>query len=606
MTATRVAGVLSVLAVTTVVATQPAGEAISKEAIGRTLAALNHDRTSGKDGERRAAALLERRLTEYGVAHRRHDIRAFMSWPVRAEVVVPGVARLSAIAPAFGGSTRADGISAEVLVLAGGATPGPSARGRLVVVDGMVSPESVLGVQRAGAAGLIHVNATDVLHEMIATTIWGTPTTASAERLPAIPVASIGRTDGDRLKGAVSRDPSLRVQLVTEVERGWTTIPLVVAEVPGRTADFVLVATHLDAWYEGMTDTAGTVASILEMARVLQTQQVSLERGVRFAWWPGHSFGRYAGSAWYADRFWEDLDRHCVAYTNLDGAGRRGSRLDVVMAGGWPGLGEYSREFAARLTGKSPPPAPARFRPGRDSDSSFQGLGIPEFSIGVPGPPRDHPDVSAGGVIVYWHTAQDTIDKIDLDALALDTRYRVAQIYDLATAAVLPHRIQPIAEAYRRAIDELQPAAGSVFDLGPVREAAERLDSAAGRLDAEPRPSDRSGIASLNRLLVRVTHRLNSMLYTRAGRFDQDPAAPVPLLPLLGDVTRLATLGREMDEFGFLETELVRGRNAVRAALVEATEEIEHYLANGYTSPRRPEAGGHLDGYSDRTRASAP
>ena len=69
---------------------------------------------------------------------------------------------------------------------------------------------------------------------------------------------------------------------------------------------------------ERIADTAGSDASILEMARVLQAQQSRLERGVRFAWWPGHSFGRYAGSTWYVDRFWADLDQHCVAYTNLD------------------------------------------------------------------------------------------------------------------------------------------------------------------------------------------------------------------------------------------------------------------------------------------------
>ena len=44
-----------------------------------------------------------------------------------------------------------------------------------------------------------------------------------------------------------------------------------------------------------MTDTAGSVASILDMARVLQMHKAELARGVRFAWWTGHSFGRYAG-----------------------------------------------------------------------------------------------------------------------------------------------------------------------------------------------------------------------------------------------------------------------------------------------------------------------
>ena len=70
----------------------------------------------------------------------------------------------------------------------------------------------------------------------------------------------------------------------------------------------------------------------------------------------------------------------------------------------------------------------AYFRPGRDSDSAFQGLGTPFFSIGVPGPERGSADVDADGRIVYWHTAEDTFDKFDLTALALDSQYRVAQL----------------------------------------------------------------------------------------------------------------------------------------------------------------------------------
>ena len=47
----------------------------------------------------------------------------------------------------------------------------------------------------------------------------------------------------------------------------------------------------------------------------------------------------------------------------------------------------------------------------------------------------------------------------------------------------------------------------------------------AARLDALPPPSGADEARARNRLLVRLTHRLNARLYTKAGRFDQDPAA---------------------------------------------------------------------------------
>src|SRR5204863_4942553 len=124
----------------------------------------------------------------------------------------------------------------------------------------------------------------------IATTIWGTPGASDADRIPRIPVLSISQTDGRTLRQFAAARGT--VKLETELEQGWTTIPLVVADVPGASDDFILVATHLDAWYHGMTDTAGTVAASLEIAHVLQQHRSHLARGVRFAWWPGHSFGR--------------------------------------------------------------------------------------------------------------------------------------------------------------------------------------------------------------------------------------------------------------------------------------------------------------------------
>jgi hypothetical protein len=193
----------------------------------------------------------------------------------------------------------------------------------------------------------------------------------------------------------------------------------------------------------------------------------------------------------------------------------------------------------------------------------------------VPGP--GSPDVGPVGRSPYWHTPEDTLDKLDVDALALDTRYRVAQIYELATLPILPHRIGPIAASFVQALDELAAAAGNVFDLTPVRAAASRMAQAAARLDREL-PAGAASIEERNSLVVRVTHRLNAALYTRAGRFGQDPAAPLPVLPLLADVRELAGLPRTSSAFGFLETDLFRRRNAVMLALMEAADDIEAYL----------------------------
>jgi N-acetylated-alpha-linked acidic dipeptidase len=569
--------------------TKAVQQEVSAAEIDRTLRAIDVDRTSGSDGERDSAKYLDRKLAGYGIAHMMYDSHLYLSWPGRAELVVPAIGTIRGKTAAFGAATPKDGLRGRVVFepkltrrVDQSLAFDSDVRGRIPVVRGIADTEAlVLAGQQAGALAVLQIDATDILHEDIVTTTWGTPTPESAMRLPKIPYMCITKSDGERLKSAATKGP-ITASLVAEVTRGWRTVPIVVADVPGRTPDFVLVATHLDAWYHGMTDTGGSVASILDMARVLQRHTGEMQRGVRFAWWTGHSFGRYAGSSWYVDRFWADLDRHCVAYTNLDGPGRRGSQLDAVSSSGWPGLAAYAREFAARLTGKAPAAtrgATRPFRPGRDSDSAFQGLGVPFFSIGVPDPARGSPDVDAAGRVVYWHTAEDTFDKLDMKALELDTQYRVAQLYDLATMRVLPHQLEPIAAAYVAALEDLAASAGSAFALSSTIELATALDDAAARFDRATKPATDVGIAEVNTLVVRLTHELNSALYARAGRFDQDPAAELPVLPLLARVKDLAMLSREGDEFGFLETDMIRGRNNVESTLRHAAEAINGYLA---------------------------
>jgi Zn-dependent M28 family amino/carboxypeptidase len=568
-------------------AAQAPQEVVSRAAIEASLRALDVDRTTGGEGERQAYDFLEKKLRESGIRYTRYSPRLFLSWPGKAELAVEGgqTARIVGESGVFAAPTAPGGVAARLLF-----DPpftrradrvivyGPEVGGRLIVVPGELASENVvMAAQRAGAAGVVQVDVADTLHEETVMSSWGAPTTESAWRVPSIPYICIRKSDGDRLRASASNDTTVR--LTTEMKRGWRTVPMIVADVPGRSPDFVLVTTHLDAWYHGMHDTAGTVATILEMARIFQARRDSLERGIRFAWWTGHSFGRYAGSAWYADHAYGDLETNCVAHMNLDMVGARGSQMDGVSASGWPGLADYAREVAARVSGKAVPAGRRGpgFRPGRDSDSSFQGLGIPQVSVGLPGPPAGHPDMEPGGRYRYWHTPDDTFDKLDLAALERDTTFRVALLQDLATRRVLPHSLTPIAASYRAAVEDLAAAAKGAFDLSSTRDLVTRLGQAADRVDALPRPADPRAATEMNRLLASVSRRLNSTLYTRAGRFDQDPASEMPVLPLLARVRDLAALPPESDESGFLQTELLRGRNAVESTLREAVAALEAY-----------------------------
>jgi len=116
-----------------------------------------------------------------------------------------------------------------------------------------------------------------------------------------------------------------------------------------------------------------------------------------------------------------------------------------------------------------------------------------------------------------------------------------------------------------------------LFELASTLKLATALQDAAVRFDRTAKPVTDARIGEFNMLVVRLTHELNSALYTKSGRFD--PAAELPVLPLLARVKDLPTLSRDGDAFGFLETEMIRGRNNVESTLRDAIEVIDSYLS---------------------------
>src|SRR5438046_7371972 len=95
------------------------GDQIDITEIDRTLKAIDFDRTSGREGERQSAAYLERKLSEYGVRHTRHDMKAYLSWPKHASVTGSGASSTAfrAVTPAFSASTGPSGVTADLFFL---------------------------------------------------------------------------------------------------------------------------------------------------------------------------------------------------------------------------------------------------------------------------------------------------------------------------------------------------------------------------------------------------------------------------------------------------------------------------------------------------------
>jgi hypothetical protein len=564
-------------------------------------------RDTGGPDERAAVDYITETLRRQGIAVQVHEFRGFVSLPGEAtlEVLAPERMTIPCRPRSFGANTPADGLEGE-LVFVGSLEEdrskmifartgderdfdGVDTRGK-VVLGTAGGPDGVKRATEHGATAYIHMwpSGEDAIHEMIVTNIWGTPTPESIGRLPTIPALSIKKADGERLRQLMGRGP-VRLRIHARAQTGWRTLPVTVADIPGRDPEFLLVGAHIDSWYEGITDNATGDACLLEMARVLHRHGRRLRRGVRLAWWPGHSHGRYAGSTWYADFAFDDLRCHALGYLNIDSPGVR----DTTIFDCRYNMGEVEDLMKAtvpEVTGQSPNIR----RPFKAGDQSFWGIGLPSLGA-FRMLPLDHPDratVGGCGAGWWWHSPADTLDKADARILAADTGLYLTITARLVLPAVLPFNFVPAAGDFIGLLRELHQAGRGTLPLEDLLRKAERLRDLATTLEearvrlaaagAVRRAIGKAGarIARLNRGLMALSRILNPVLYTVQGPYDHDPALQLPMLPGLQGIRRLAALTPESDDYGFLRTRLVRERNRVADALEQAAEHVEVLLAH--------------------------
>lgn len=319
-------------------------------------------------------------------------------------------------------------------------------RGKVVLTRGDRYRVRYLAVEKHGAAGIIFDgmrelpqlrHAMDIPDALQYTSFWW----YGGERKCCGFVLS--PKEGQRLRTLIRRrqregKPPVRVR-ARVASRFWDgDLNVVSALIPGETEEEVAIVAHLCHPQWSANDNASGAGTILEVARTLQGLIADGEldrpsRGIRFLLVP-EVFGTHA----YLSNHEERLPR-MIAALNLDMVGENqdlcGSSLLVERL---PGpAASFADDLAERLleemTGET---------------ESFSGMGsyatfrhaVTPFSGG-----SDHyifSDPSVGvpcPMIIQWpdkfyHTSEDTLDKVDPDMLARVGRVAATYAYFLATA----------------------------------------------------------------------------------------------------------------------------------------------------------------------------
>jgi Peptidase family M28/PA domain len=551
-------------------------------------------RLSSTEEERASFDYVEDVLRDLGLETTRHTGWAYISLPESADLTVEDT-DVPAITHSMAPETPDGGLELPFVYVGNGTEEDyaeKDVRDKAVLVEGIAIPGKARAAEEAGAAACVFANADEHVHEMIVSTLWGSPTPESRRNLPRIPMVSVGAAGVKILREFLEESTPPTIRLTTRVSTEWKEIPTLVAQLDGaeEPEKFVLFSGHIDSWHRGAMDNGSANALMLEVLRVLLPYREKLRRSLRLTFWSGHSHGRYAGSAWYADNFWEDLHDNCVLHLNTDSPGGRGATV-ITEGQAMAETREVAADAIRALTGEEF--NGSRF--GRSGDQSFMSLGIPSLFMFVseqpPGQDASAGDVAAllggpgakgGGVGWWWHTTEDTPDKLDPELLARDARVYAAVAYRFLSEVVLPLDVRASADELLGYLRDWSEKAQDRFDLSSVVSRAEEIAELAARfqerLDSARASNTSNASRELNEAVRRVELGLVRLNYAQSDPFDHDPAVGQPPVPLLTPVDQLLLTDRESDEGREIATLLVRRRNRVMHELAQVAEKLRKSL----------------------------
>ena len=465
---------------------------------------------------------------------------------------------------------------------------GKDVTGHIVLLDGLAAPAATKRASRAGALGQLHVSPHEHIHEMCISPVWGNPSDETVDFLPKTVVCSINKADGDEVKNLVAKGETIAT-LHAAVDTGWRKTPILIGELPAQGGDdepFVLLSGHQDTWYYGVMDNGSANATMIEVARLCAQQRKSWRRGLRVAFWSGHSHGRYSGSAWYVDEHWSELERRCVAHVNVDSLGGNGNVI-LPDAPAAAELLNLARDGVKRATGETLTDQ----RMSRAGDQSFWGIGVPAIYNTLSHEPitgrvnilaafMGEGKKRAGGAMGWWwHTPDDTIDKIDPALLVRDTQVYFDATWRLLTDAVLPFDHREQVGQLLAIIDDLQTAVGARFDLSALRaRTADLLERTKSLYGIASKAANDSKTAAINETLVALSRALTPLEYTNGDRFLHDPALGQTQFPALDGVRRLRSLEAGSDAEKFATVAARQGRNRLAHGIEQAIALLDEKL----------------------------
>ena len=232
-----------------------------------------------------------------------------------------------------------------------------------------------------------------------------------------VAIAALSSPDADQLARALERaDGPVSVNLNIQVEtRPSSPSGNVIGEIPGRTDELIVIGGHLDSWDlgTGAIDDGAGIAITMAAAKLIDDLPGKPKRTIRVVMWGAEEVGLHGARA-YAEAHKDELDRHMLASESDFGAG-------VI----W----QFQSRFGESELAKANTMARVLRRLGVGPGNNMAGGGPDVTPLRQAGVPVFTLRQNGWDYFDLHHTPDDTLDKVDLEALRQNVAAWAATIY---------------------------------------------------------------------------------------------------------------------------------------------------------------------------------
>lgn len=291
-------------------------------------------RLSGSEDERQAAQYVCDTMRSYGMEIENIQFDTYNSTPMRSrvEILAPEHFIVDSLPCAHIKATPEDGKELEIVYVASGSFndyKGLDVKGKMVLVEVSYTPpvpEKAHIAMEMGAAGIMCMNwgnDEEVICHRGLKSVWGNPTPESFHSIPDLIGVGVTRNAGLKIRDLCLSGQKVIAKITAIADRRWSQVnePHGIIHGNGNSDEFILIASHLDAWKPGVTCNATGNATTLEICRVLSQHCDELERDIHVVFWNGHEVAEAAGSTYFLDHHWDLLNKKCIAYMHIDSTG---------------------------------------------------------------------------------------------------------------------------------------------------------------------------------------------------------------------------------------------------------------------------------------------